>query len=270
MTSDAPSTSAGRAPRSAVVTGASSGIGRATVQALTARGWSVLATARRADRLDALAAETGAEVLPADLTSADDVARLAATVAEGEPVSALVQVAGGALGLDSVEAGSDDDWARMYDINVLATKRLVSALLPELRRGAVATGFADLLAVTSTAAFMPYEGGGGYNAAKAAQRSLLQVLRLELNGEPIRVVEIAPGMVRTDEFSLVRFGGDAERAEAVYAGVEHPLTTDDVALAIATALELPGHINVDSMTVKPVAQATQTKVARQPLEVRGA
>nr|BFF13597.1 hypothetical protein GCM10025699_49000 [Microbacterium flavescens] len=189
-----------------VVTGASSGIGAATVRLLRRRGWDVIAVARREDRLRQLADETGATWFRADMTSDDDVAALRAHVESTGALHALVNNAGGAFGLDSVESGSVDDWQRMFDVNVLGTKRAVSALLPALRRGADAEGGADIVTVTSIAGHVAYENGGGYNAAKFAEHALVAVLRLELAGEPIRVIEIAPGMVHTEEFSLVRFG----------------------------------------------------------------
>jgi NADP-dependent 3-hydroxy acid dehydrogenase YdfG len=251
-----------------VVTGASSGIGEATVRLLRGRGWDVLAVARREDRLRALADETGATWLRADVTSDDDVAALRAHVESTGPLHALVNNAGGAFGLDSVEAGSVDDWQRMFDVNVLGTKRVTAALLPALRDGAEEAGVADVVTVTSIAGHVAYEGGGGYNASKFAEHALVAVLRLELAGEPIRVVEIAPGMVQTEEFSLVRFGGDQARADAVYADVPGPLTADDVAESIVHAMELPSHVNLDLVTVKPVAQAAPHRVARGALAVR--
>lgn len=252
--------------RLAVVTGASSGIGAATVRRFRAAGWQAVAVARRGDRLDALAAETGCRAVVADLTVQDDVDRLASEV--GGPLDALVNNAGGARGTDSVEAGSVEDWRWMFETNVVATKRVVSALLPALRDGAEAHGGADVVTVTSTAATVPYEGGAGYNAAKAAEHMLVAVLRLELAGEPIRVVEIAPGMVRTEEFTLNRLGGDRERADALYAGVDRPLVAEDVAETILGAVALPPHVNLDLVTVRPVAQAAQHKLVREPLRVR--
>lgn len=255
--------------RRAVVTGASSGIGAATVRALRAAGWDVVGVARRADRLAALAQETGADVVTADVSDPGDVERLRAHLAATGPVHALVNNAGGALGLDPVESSPVEDWTQMFASNVIGTKLVTSALLPLLRE-AVAGGddAADVVTVTSVAARTPYEGGAGYNAAKAAQAMLVQVLRLELAGEPIRVVELAPGMVRTAEFSLTRFGGDAERAAAVYDDVDHPLVAEDVAATIVSTLQLPWHVNLDLVTVKPVAQAAQHKIARGPLQVR--
>ncbi len=254
--------------RRAVVTGASSGIGEATVRALRSRGWDVVGVARREGRLAALAAETGAQVVACDLTDADAVASMIAAVEASGPVHALVQVAGGARGTDRVEDASIDDWQWMYDANVLATQRLVAGFLPLLRRAADADGHADTLFVTSTAAQVAYAGGGGYNAAKAAQAMLVHALRLELNGEPIRVSEIAPGMVHTEEFALNRLGGDAVAAEAVYSGVEAPLVAADVADVIAYALDAPRHVNLDLITMRPVAQSANHLLARGPLRVR--
>jgi len=252
----------------AVVTGASTGIGRATVVLLRRHGWDVIAVARRTERLEALAAETGCDVFTADLTDADQVAALAEHVAAGGPLHALVNNAGGARGLDSVEAGDVDEWRWMFEANVIATKRVTTALLPLLRDGAEDAGSGDVLTVTSIAGHLAYAGGGGYNAAKFAEHALVAVLRIELAGEPIRVIEVAPGMVRTEEFSLNRFGGDQARADAVYAEVEAPLTADDVAEAIVHALELPPHVNLDLVTVKPVAQGLGSQTVKGPLRVK--
>ncbi|MET0989640.1 MAG: SDR family oxidoreductase [Glaciihabitans sp.] len=251
--------------RRVVVTGASSGIGAATVRLFRSRGWDVVGVARRADRLEALAAETGAEVFAADLTSQADVDALREYLASSGPIHALVNNAGGAAGLSSIEDGSDDDWRWMFEINVLAVRRLTAALLPLLRAGAADAAGATIVTVTSTAGHVAYEGGGGYNAAKFAAHALVSVLRLELAGEPIRVVEVAPGMVKTEEFSLVRFGGDKEKADAVYAGVENPLIAEDVAETIVHSIELPQHVNLDLVIVKPIAQAAVHKVARGEL-----
>lgn len=240
------------------------------MRALLAAGWDVTGVARRADRLAALADETGADVVVADLTSDSDVEALREHLAARGPLHALVNNAGGAFGTDSVEDSSVDDWARMFDINVLAVQRVTSALLPLLRQGAAESvdgdvAHADILTVSSTAGIVSYEGGGGYNAAKFAVHGIIGALRLELAGEPIRVLEIAPGMVRTDEFTLNRVGGDQGRADSVYAGVEHPLVADDIATVITQTLGLPGHINLDFVVVRPVAQAAQHKVVREPL-----
>jgi len=254
--------------RRAVVTGASSGIGEATVRALRASGWDVVGVARRADRLAALEAETGAAVYAADLTKQADVDALAAWLAESGPVHALVQIAGGARGADRVEDGNADDWRWMFEVNVLAAQMLVAALLPQLRRAAASDGHADTLFVTSTAAQRAYPGGAGYNAAKAGESMIAAALRLELNGEPIRVVEIAPGMVFTEEFTLNRLGGDVAAAEKVYDGVAEPLVAADVADVIAYALNAPGHVNLDLITMRPVAQSAQHLLARGPLRPR--
>ena len=254
--------------RRVVVTGASSGIGAATVRLFRERGWEVVGVARRQERLDELAAETGAAVFAADLTRQEDVDALRDHLAAGGPIHALVNNAGGAKGLESVEASDVDDWIWMYEINVIGTKRVISALLPLLRDGARATGHADILNVTSIAGLNAYVGGGGYNAAKFAEHALTEVLRLELNGEPIRVVEVAPGMVATEEFSLVRFGGAQDRRDAVYADVPEPLSAEDVAETIVHALELPRHVDLDLIVVKPVAQAASYRFARGELAVK--
>lgn len=254
--------------RRAVVTGASSGIGEATARLMRARGWDVVGVARRADRLAALEAETGVVARPADLTDADDITALSDWLAETGGVDALVQVAGGARGSDRVEDGDPDDWRWMFEANVLSSQRLVASLLPALRRAADERGHADLLFVTSTAAQTAYPGGGGYNAAKAGESMLVHALRQELNGEPLRVIEIAPGMVRTEEFTLNRLGGDQDAADKLYEGVEAPLVADDVADVIAYALDAPGHVNLDLVTVRPVAQSAQHLLARGPLRVR--
>lgn len=249
----------------AVVTGASSGIGAATVRLFRARGWDVVGVARRTDRLEALAAETGASVFTADVTSAHDVEALRQHLAATGPVHALINNAGGAYGLASVEESDPDDWTRMFDVNVVSVKRVITAVLPMLRDGARMAGHADIVTNTSIAGHIAYAGGGGYNASKFAAHSLMGVLRLELAGEPLRVIEVAPGMVKTDEFSLVRFDGDKSRADAVYENIPHPLTADDIAETIVHAVELPGHVNLDLITIKPVAQAAPYKVMRGPL-----
>jgi len=251
--------------RRVVVTGASSGIGAATVRLFRDHGWDVVGVARRAEKLEALAAETGADVFVADVTKQDDVDALRDFLAGLGPVHALVNNAGGAFGLASVEESDADDWIRMYDVNVVGVKRVTSALLPLLRAGAADGGSADILTVTSIAGHVAYEGGGGYNAAKFAAHALTAVLRLELAGEPIRVLEVAPGMVKTDEFSLVRFAGDQAKADAVYDNVPNPLYAEDIAEAIVHAIELPFYVNLDLVTIKPVAQAAPHKVIRGAL-----
>ena len=252
----------------AVVTGASSGIGAATVRALRRAGWPVVGVARREDRLKELAEETGAEYFVADVTSDADVEALREYLAASGGVGALVNNAGGAAGMDSVENGSTADWQWMFDVNVLAVRRVTSALLPLLRASVEPGGSADILTVSSTAAHWSYEGGGGYNAAKFAVHSLVDVLRLELSGEPIRVLEIAPGMVKTEEFSLNRFKGDQDRAESVYANVPDPLSADDVAATITAMLTMPPHVSLDLVVIKPVAQSAVYKVARGELKVK--
>ena len=251
--------------RRVVVTGASSGIGAATVRLFREHGWDVVGVARRADRLEALAAETGADVFVADVTKQGDVDALRDFLADLGPVHALVNNAGGAFGLASVEESDADDWMRMYEVNVVGVKRVTSALLPLLRAAAADGGSADILTVTSIAGHVAYEGGGGYNAAKFGAHALTAVLRLELAGEPIRVLEVAPGMVHTEEFSLVRFAGDKSKADAVYDNVPNPLYAEDIAEAIVHAIELPFYVNLDLVTIKPVAQAAPHKVIRGAL-----
>lgn len=255
-------------PLTSVVTGASSGIGAATVRLLRQHGWRVVAVARRADRLQALAAETGCEPFVADLTDPTAVDALRTRIAETGPIHALVAAAGGAIGTDPVATADARDWMRMFDINVLSAQRSIAALLPALRAGARERGVADILAITSTAGQIAYESGGGYNAAKFALRGMMHALRLELAGEPIRVMQVAPGMVKTDEFALNRFGGDTSKVDALYEGVEHPLVAEDIAAIVVHALEAPAHVNIDELTVRPVAQAAQHKLVREPLRVR--
>ena len=254
--------------RRAVVTGASSGIGEATVRLLREHGWDVVGVARRADTLEALAASTGCDVFVADVTKQADVDALAAHLDSTGGVHALVNNAGGARGMGTVEESSVEDWQWMFDVNVLGTKRVTSALLPLLRKSWTPGTSVDILTITSVAGYVTYEGGGGYNAAKFAERAMVGVLRLELAGEPIRVIDVAPGMVATEEFSLNRFGGDRAAADKVYENVQEPLTAEDMALAIVGALELPHNVSVEQLTVRPVAQAAQHKVHRGPLQPR--
>lgn len=252
-----------------VVTGASSGIGAATARLFAQHGWEVVGVARRADRLAALADGTGIRIIAADLTKQADVDRVRDELAALGPLHGLVNNAGGAFGMGPIESSDLDDWRAMFEINVLGTQRMISALLPLLRDGARDAGVADIMTVTSIAGHIAYEGGGGYNAAKFAEHALVSVLRLELAGEPIRVLEIAPGMVKTDEFALTRFKGDQARADAVYDNVPDPLSADDIAAAIVHTMELPAHVNLDLITIKPVAQAAPHKVIRGPLTPKG-
>ncbi|MCW2882220.1 MAG: short-chain alcohol dehydrogenase [Sphaerisporangium sp.] len=242
--------------KTAVVTGASSGIGEATARRLAAEGYDVVAAARRRDRLDKLAAEVPAiRPVTLDVTSDDSVAELAASL---DRCDVLINNAGGAVGMEPVAEGLVDDWQRMYEVNVLGSLRMTRALLPKL----IESGDGVLLMLTSVAGLVSYEGGGGYCAAKHAQTSMTETLRLELCGEPVRVIEVAPGMVHTEEFSLTRFHGDSGRAEKVYEGVPNPLTADDVADAIAWCVTRPAHVNVDRLVIRPRAQAAQHKVHR--------
>lgn len=249
--------------KTAVVTGASSGIGAATARRLAAEGFDVVLAARRRDRLDALAKEIAegepdaGRVVPItlDVTSQESVDALAAAL---DGCHVLVNNAGGALGLDPVADADLDDWQRMYDINVLGLVRVTKALLPKL----IDSGAGHVVNVTSLAAHYPYEGGAGYNAAKHAAYAVNEVLRLELVAEPVRVTEIAPGLVKTEEFSLVRFRGDEEKAAKPYEGVPEPLVAEDIADCVAWCVTRPHHVNVDRLVVRPLAQAANHKVHR--------
>ena len=244
----------------AVVTGASSGIGAATVRLLAANGYSVIATARREDRLKQLAAESSQiEIFPADLTVQSDVDSLAQFCA-GKGVEVLVNSAGGAFDASTVLDGDPEIWKKTYDLNVIATLRITKAITPLMQKA----GKGHIVILSSTAGHRAYENGGSYVAAKFAETSVAHTLRLELNGQPIRITEIAPGMVKTDEFAVNRFAGDASKAAKVYEGVEAPLTAEDVAESIRWSVMLPEHFNVDSMVIRPLAQAANHKVHRKP------
>jgi NADP-dependent 3-hydroxy acid dehydrogenase YdfG len=244
--------------KAALVTGASSGIGEATVRALAAQGWTVFAVARRAERLAALEAETGAVALPADISEDDDVSRLLARVTEAGGIDTLVNIAGGARGADTIGDASTEDWEWMYRVNVLGTMKLTRAFLPMLR----AHGEGTVLNLTSTAGISAYEGGGGYNAAKFAQHAMTGALRLEEVANNIRVIEVAPGLVQTEEFALNRLG-DPQAAEKVYQGVEKPLMAEDVAEVVRYAVTAPHHVNLDQIVIRPVAQAANHKIIRK-------
>jgi NADP-dependent 3-hydroxy acid dehydrogenase YdfG len=241
----------------AVVTGASSGIGEATARRLAAEGFRVVVGARRRDRLDALAAEIDGIAVTLDVTSDESVTALAGALPG--PLNLLVNNAGGAKGLEPIESTDPEAWRWMYDVNVLGTLRVTRALLPALE----ASGAGHVVMIGSTAGHDVYEGGAGYVAAKHAIATFTRTLRLELNGRPIRVTEIAPGMVATEEFSLVRFDGDAERAAGTYAGVAEPLTAGDIADCVAWVATRPPHVDVDLLVVRPVAQASNYKVHRE-------
>jgi NADP-dependent 3-hydroxy acid dehydrogenase YdfG len=238
-----------------VVTGASSGIGAATVRRLMAEGFEVVAAARRADRLKALADETGCAAVRLDVTDPRGVEQLAADL---EGCRVLVNNAGGAFGLDPVSGADPADWQQMYDTNVLGLMRTTKALLPML----IESGAGHIVNITSLAAHAVYEGGAGYTAAKHAAAAVNDTLRLELYDQPVRVTEVAPGMVATAEFALVRFKGDAEKAAKTYEGVAEPLSAEDIADCVAWAVTRPAHVNIDRIDVQPRAQAAAHKVHR--------
>ncbi|MBA2415291.1 MAG: SDR family oxidoreductase [Geodermatophilaceae bacterium] len=239
----------------AVVTGGSSGIGAATARRLATAGFHVVLGARRTDRIEQLATHIGGSAYPLDVTDQGSVDAFCSAV----PVAqVLVNNAGGAVGMDPVATADAGDWAGMYDVNVLGVLRMTQALLPAL----IASGRGDVVMVGSTAGLVNYEGGGGYTAAKHGTHALAETLRLELCGQPVRVMVVAPGMVRTEEFSLTRFGGDSDRADAVYAGVREPLVAEDIADCIGWMVTRPHHVNVDLLVVRPLAQAAQHKVHR--------
>lgn len=251
--------------RTAVVTGASSGIGAATARSLAAQGFRVVCAARRSDRLASVAAEIEAaggscEVVTCDVTSDSDVAALAE--AAGPVVHVLVNNAGGAHGLEPVATADLKAWQTMFDINVLGVVRVTKALLPALL---AADDSGVIVNVGSIAGHSAYEGGAGYTAAKHGLAVLTETLRLELFDQPVRICEIAPGMVRTDEFALTRFKGDRAKADRVYEGVAAPLVAEDVADAITWMATRPAHVNIDLLVIKPRAQAASHKVDRRPV-----
>jgi NADP-dependent 3-hydroxy acid dehydrogenase YdfG len=247
--------------RTAVVTGASSGIGAASAVRLAEAGYLVVLTARRTDRLEEVARQISAaggraDVRELDVTDRPAVDALAASL---DRCDVLVANAGGAIGADTIADGNPADWQAMYDVNVLGTLHSVQALLPKL----IASGAGTIVVMGSTAGFVAYEGGGGYVAAKHGTHAIAATLRLELYDKPVRVIEIAPGMVKTAEFAVNRYRGDADKAAAVYAGVAEPLTDEDVADAVTWAVTRPAHVNVDLMVLRPRAQAAQHKVYRE-------
>lgn len=244
------------ARNSAIVTGASSGIGAATVRTLADSGFDVIACARRVDRLESLAKENSAITAHhLDITDQASVDQLVLDCANRN-VRVLINCAGGAFDASSVIDSDPEIWRKTYDLNVVGTVRMVKAFAPLMQDQG------HIVIISSTAGHAAYENGGSYVAAKHAETALARTLRLELNGLPIRVTEIAPGMVKTEEFAKVRFSGDVARAAKVYEGVESPLTAEDVAEAIRWSVMLPEHFNIDSMVIRPVAQAAQHKVHR--------
>ena len=240
--------------RVALVTGASSGIGEATVRSLAAAGFEVVAAARRVERCEEVAREVGGRALHLDVADPDSVAKLAEDLPE---VSVVVNNAGGALGLEPVAEADEENWRQMYETNVMGVMRVTKALLPALER----SDDGHVVVVGSVAGVEVYPGGAGYTAAKHAANAVTRTLRLELLGKAIRVSEVAPGMVET-EFSLTRFGGDEGKAAKVYEGTT-PLTAEDVADAIAYVVTRPRHVDVDYLSIKPTQQATARDVHRR-------
>lgn len=245
----------------ALVTGGGTGIGAAVTRRLVDDGYAVVIAGRRRDRLDAVAEELGeaVSVVQLDVTDGPSVATAVGSL---ERLDVLVNNAGGAIGLSSIEEGDLDEWEAMYASNVLGTVRMTQAALPLLRRSARAT----IVNVSSIAGERVYVGGGGYVAAKHGESVISETLRLELNGSHVRVVEIRPGMVHTEEFSLTRLHGDQSAADKVYEGVDRPLVADDVAACVAFAVGLPQHVNIDTLVVKPVAQAAAHLLHRGPID----
>jgi len=240
--------------RHAVITGASSGIGAACALRLARDSWDLTIGARRLDRLQSVASQSGAKAVPLDVTDTASVDGFCSAVPR---CSLLVLCAGGALGLDAVANADERDWQEMWEVNVIGSLRMVQRLLPEL----IDSGDGQIVFMGSIAGHQPYPGGGGYNAAKFAVHALRDVLRLELVGQPVRVTEIAPGMVKTD-FSEVRFRGDRSRADAVYAGVE-ALTAEDIADCVAWVCSRPSHVNIDQLVIQPRDQADARTVHRR-------
>ncbi|MEV0283359.1 SDR family NAD(P)-dependent oxidoreductase [Kribbella sp. NPDC050820] len=239
----------------AVVTGASSGIGAASARHLAHEGFEVICAARRLDRIEALAKEIDGRAVQCDVSVAADVAALADAV--GDRLALLVNNAGGAFGFEPVAEADLEAWRQMYEVNVIGVAAVTKSLLP-----ALVAGRGTIIVMGSTAGQVAYEGGGGYVAAKHAAKAIVDTLRLELYDQPVRVCEIAPGMVRSEGFALTRFGGDQDKADAVYAGVAEPLTSDDIADIVTWIATRPPHVNIDRLTVRPRAQAAQHKVHR--------
>ncbi|WP_353356840.1 SDR family NAD(P)-dependent oxidoreductase [Intrasporangium sp. DVR] len=258
--------SADERPRpTALITGGGTGIGAAIARRLAADGFHVVVAGRRRDRLEETATAinvdhpASASTVVMDVTSDASVRDAVATLARCD---VLVNNAGGALGVSSVEDGDLGEWQQMYDTNVLGTVRVIQAVLPLLRRSPRAT----IVNISSIAGELVYEGGGGYTSAKHGTSVISATLRLELNGEHIRVTDLRPGMVHTEGFSLTRLHGDQAAADKVYEGVDRPLVAEDVADCVAFVVGLPQHVNIDTLVVKPVAQAAPHKIHRAPID----
>lgn len=234
------------------VTGATSGIGRATAVRFVKEGWRVIAAGRRAERLDELAAEFGGSVLPLKLDVSDKaaVAEAFASLPEAfAPIDVLVNNAGGAHGLDKAMEASLDDWETMIDVNIKGLLYCTKAVLHSM----VERGSGHIINIGSVASYTAYAGANVYGGAKAFVAQFTRNLRSDLHGTGVRATDIQPGLLES-EFSLVRLKGDAAKADAVYAGAE-PLTPEDLADIIHYVTCVPPHVDIELVRVKPVCQS---------------
>jgi 3-hydroxy acid dehydrogenase/malonic semialdehyde reductase len=238
--------------KTVLVTGATAGFGQAIARRFVRDGHRVIATGRRAERLDALRAELGKSLLPfpLDVTDARAVADLPGSLPSSWEVDVLVNNAGLALGVSPAQASRLQDWETMVATNVTGLMRMTHALLP----GMVERDRGHIVNVSSTAARYPYPGGNVYGASKAFVTQLSANLKADLVGTGVRITDLEPGLVGGSEFSRVRFGGDAERAASVYAGTT-PLSPEDIAEAVAWVVGLPDHVNINRLEMMPTCQA---------------
>jgi 3-hydroxy acid dehydrogenase / malonic semialdehyde reductase len=247
-----------------LITGASSGFGAAAAKSFGAEGARLLLGARRVDRLEKVAAEARKAGAPEAHVHKMDVSQTTSVNAfvewartKTEHVDVLINNAGGALGMDPVAEGKDEDWETMLQTNVLGLLRVTRAVLPMIPHDAGSS----IINIGSYAAYTTYEGGAAYCAAKGGELQITRTLRLELNGTGIRVGTVDPGLAET-EFSLVRFKGDAARAKKPYEGT-YPLVAEDIAEILVWVAGRPAHVNIDQLLVRPVDQAAIHKVFRR-------
>jgi len=236
-----------------LVTGATSGFGEAMARRFVHDGHRVIATGRRAERLEALRKELGPTLLPFQLnvTDAAAAAALPGSLPEGwQEVDVLVNNAGLALGNAPAQQAKIADWDTMVATNVTGLIRLIHAILP----GMVARDRGHIVNLSSTAGSYPYPGGNVYGASKAFVIQFSRNLKADLVGTGVRITDLEPGLVGGSEFSKVRFGGDADKAAAVYAGTT-PLSPQDIAEAVAWVVGLPPHVNVNRLEIMPTCQA---------------